>query len=73
MTNPKAFMNKNSASQAHEHEQVQSIVTLRSGRQMDNKVVQEEEYPVVPQGKESGKDKGEKLSLLEPYPLLRIP
>jgi hypothetical protein len=51
MTNPKAFMNKNSASQAHEHEQVQSIVTLRSERQMDNKVVQEEEYPVVPQGK----------------------
>ena len=40
---------------------------------MDNKVVQEEEDPVVLQGKESGRDKGEKLSLLEPYPLLRIP
>ena len=40
---------------------------------MDNKVVQEEEDLVVPQGKESDKDKGERLSLLEPYLLLRIP
>ena len=59
MPNPKAFVIGNSS---HGHEQVQSIVTLRSGRQVDSKVGQEEEDPVVPQGKESGRDKGEKLS-----------
>jgi hypothetical protein len=57
MTNPKAFTIGNSTSQAHGHEQVQSIVTLRSGKQVDNKVVEEEEDLVVLQGKESGKDK----------------
>jgi hypothetical protein len=40
---------------------------------VDNKVVQEEEDLVVLQGKESGKIRRIKLSLLEPYPLLRIP
>jgi hypothetical protein len=71
--NPKAFTIGNSASQAHEHEQMQSIITFRSRTQVDNKVVQEEEDPVVLQGKESGRGNGEKLSLLELYPLLRIP
>jgi hypothetical protein len=37
----------NYSSQVHGHEQVQSIVTLRLGRQVDNKVVQEEEDPDV--------------------------
>jgi hypothetical protein len=60
MTNPKAFMIGNFASQLRGHEQVQSIVTLRSGRQVNNKEVQEEEDSVVLQGKESGRDKGEK-------------
>ena len=73
MPNSKAFIIGNSSNSSHGHEQVQSIVTLRLGRQVDNKVGQEEEDPVMPQGKESGRDKGEKLSLLEPYPLLRIP
>ena len=55
--NPKAFTIGNFAKSSHRHEQVQSIVTLRSGRQVDNKVGQEEEDPVVSQGKEKGKDK----------------
>jgi hypothetical protein len=36
--NPKALTIGNSSNSAHEHEQVQSIVTLRSRRQVDNKV-----------------------------------
>ena len=43
VTNSKAFTIGNSASQVHGHEQVQSIITLRSMRQVDNKVFQEEE------------------------------
>ncbi|XP_059458327.1 uncharacterized protein LOC132187923 [Corylus avellana] len=39
-------------------EQVQSIVTLRSGRQVDNKVIQEEEDNVVPQGQKSRNNEG---------------
>jgi hypothetical protein len=57
MPNPKALTIENSSNSAHGHEQVQSIVTLRSGRQVDNKVGQEEEDLVMPQGKESGTDK----------------
>ena len=59
--NPKAFAIGNSS---HEN-------SLE--RQVDNKLGQEEEDLVVQQGKESGRDNGEKLSLLEPYPLLRSP
>ena len=35
---PKALIIGNSSNFVHGHEQVQSIVTLRSGRQVDNKV-----------------------------------
>jgi hypothetical protein len=56
--NPKALTVGNSSNSTHEHEQVQSIVTLRSGRQVDNKVGQEEKNLVVPQDEESGRDKG---------------
>jgi hypothetical protein len=73
MPNPKALTIGNSSNSTHRGEQVQSIVTLRSGKQVDNKVGQEEEDHVEPQGKESGGDKGKKLSLLEPYLILRIP
>jgi hypothetical protein len=51
MPNPKTLTIGNSSNSVHEHEQVQSIVTLRSGRQVDNKVGQEEEDRVEPQGK----------------------
>jgi hypothetical protein len=57
MPNPKALTIENSSNSTHGHEQVQSIVTLRSRRQVDNKVGQEEEDLVMPQGKESGRDK----------------
>jgi hypothetical protein len=49
------------------------IVTLRYGRQVENQVVEPEDDPVVLQGKRVREIKGEKLSLLEPYPQLRIP
>jgi hypothetical protein len=55
--NPKALTIENSSNFSHGHEQVQSIVTLRSGGQVDNKVGQEEEDLVMPQSKESGRDK----------------
>ena len=38
MTNPKACMTENSSS----HKHVQTIVTLRSGKQVDNHVVEPE-------------------------------
>jgi hypothetical protein len=40
--NPKAFVVGNSSNLAHEQEHVQAIVTLRSGRQVDNHVVDPE-------------------------------
>ena len=56
--NPNVYVIGNSSNFVHGHEQVQAIVTITLGRQVDNKVVQEEEDPVMPQGKESGRDKG---------------
>jgi hypothetical protein len=73
VTNPKAFMIGNSASQAHGHEQVQSIVTLKLGRQVDSKVVQEEEDPIVLQGKESERDKGGKVVPSRAIPTVEDP
>jgi hypothetical protein len=46
--NPKALTIGNSSNSVHGHEQVQSIITLKSGRQVDNKVGQEEEDRVEP-------------------------
>ena len=71
--NPKAFTIGNSSNSLHEHEQVQSIVTLRSGRQVDNKVGQEEEDSVVPQGKESGRDKGGEVEPFRALPIVEDP
>jgi hypothetical protein len=56
MPNPNVFAIGNSSNFAHGHEQVQSIITLRSERQVDNKVALEEEDPAEPQGQEIGKD-----------------
>jgi hypothetical protein len=71
--NPKALTIGNSSNSTHGHEQVQSIVTLRSGKQVDNKVGQEEEDHVEPQGKESGGDKGEKVELARAIPNIEDP
>jgi hypothetical protein len=67
--NPKVYVIGNSSNSTHRHEQVQSIVTLRSGRQVDNKVGQEEEDPVVPQGKESDRDKRGKVEPFRAIPI----
>ena len=40
MPNLKVFTIRHSSNSAHEHEQVQSIVIFRSGKQVDNKVDQ---------------------------------
>ena len=71
--NPKAYAIENSSNLAHRHEQVQSIVIFRSGRQVDNKVGQEEEHLVVPQGKESGRDKGGKVEHSRAIPTVEDP
>jgi hypothetical protein len=73
MPNPKALTIENSSNSAHGHEQVKSIVTLRSGRQVDNKVGQEEEDHVEPQGKESGGDKGEEAEPSRAIPTVEEP
>jgi hypothetical protein len=66
--NPKALTIENSSNSVHGHEQVQSIVTLRSRRQVDNKVGQEEEDRVELQEKESSGDKGEKVEPVRAIP-----
>ena len=63
----------NSSNSSHGHEQVQSIVTLWSGKQVDNKVGQEEEDPVVRQGKESGSDKGGEVEPSRAIPTVEDP
>ena len=52
--NPKAFAIGNSSSSAHEQEHVQAIVTLRSGSQVDNHVVDLEVDTAGQEGEESG-------------------
>jgi hypothetical protein len=71
--NPKALTTENSSNSTHRHEQVQSIATLRSGRQVDNRVGQEEKDRVEPQGKESGGDKGGKVEPTRAIPNIQDP
>ena len=71
--NPKAFTIGNYSNSSHGHEQVQSIVTLGSGRQVNNKVGQEEEDLVVQQGKESGRDKGGEVEPSRAIPTVEDP
>jgi len=53
--NPRIQLTDASSSKSmHRQEHVQSIVTLRSRRQVDNQAVLPEENPSVPQGQESG-------------------
>jgi hypothetical protein len=54
--NPKAFKIGNSSNLAHGQEHVQMIVTLRSGRQVDNHVV----YPEVDIAGQEGEVSGNK-------------
>jgi hypothetical protein len=48
--NPKALTIGNSSSSAHGKEHVQAIVTLRSGRQVDNHVLEPVEEPAEQEG-----------------------
>jgi hypothetical protein len=59
MANPKAFMTENSSTQVHRQEYVHMIVTLRSGRQVDNQVV-EPEVDLARQEGEKGDNKEER-------------
>ena len=59
MPNPKAFTIGNSLSSAHRQEQVQAVVTLRSGRQVDNYLVEPEAEPAG-QERQEGKESGNK-------------
>ena len=54
MPNPKVFPIGNSSSQAHGQEHLQVSVTLRSGRQVDNLVVEPEVDLAGQEGEESG-------------------
>ena len=71
--NPKAFTIENSSNSSHGHEQMQFIVTLRLGRQVNYKVGQEKEDPVVPQSKESGRDKGGEVEPSRAIPTIEDP
>jgi hypothetical protein len=50
--NHKVFTIENSSNFAHRQKYVQAIVTLKSGRQMDNQVVEPKEDPIVLKGEE---------------------
>jgi hypothetical protein len=50
MPNPKVFAIRNSSIHLHRQGHVQAIVILRSGRQVDNQVVEPEENSAVQQG-----------------------
>ena len=52
--NPKAFAIENSSNSTHGHEHMQEIVTLRSGRQVDNHVVDPEVDTAWQEGEASG-------------------
>ncbi|XP_059451127.1 uncharacterized protein LOC132181920 [Corylus avellana] len=72
--NPKGqFMVGNSSNPAHGQEHVQAIVTLRSGRQVDNKVVQQEVNPVVSEGQESPNSEGRDVEPSRVTPIVEDP
>jgi hypothetical protein len=52
---------------------VQSIVTLRSGRQVDNQVVLPGENPSVPQGQESGNNEERDAEPTKATPIIENP
>jgi hypothetical protein len=73
VANPKAFTTRNSSSQGHGQEHAHAIVTLRSGRQVNNQKVELEEDPVVLQGKENEKDKEGKFEPSRAIPTIEDP
>ena len=69
MPNLKAFTIGNSSSSAHEQEHVQAIVTLRSGRQVDNHVVDPEVDTTKQEEEESGNKEERHAEPSTPPPL----
>ena len=71
--NPKAFRIGNSSSSPHGQEHVQAIVTLRSGRQLDNHVVEPEVEPIGQEGDESGNKEEENAEPSTATPIVKDP
>jgi hypothetical protein len=72
--NPKLqFTDASSSNSAHKQEHVQSVITLRSGRQVDNQVFLSEENPSVPQGQESSKNEERDTEPSKATPIIENP
>jgi hypothetical protein len=67
------FMDESSSNITHMQKHVQSIVTLRSRRQVDNQVVLLEENPFVPQGQESGNNEEKDAEPSKATPIIENP
>jgi hypothetical protein len=67
------FTDANSSNSVHRQKHVQSIVTLRSGRQVDNQVVLPGENPSVPQGQESGNNEERDAEPTKATPIIENP
>jgi hypothetical protein len=74
VTNQKLQFHEGSSSNAvHGQEHVQAIVTLQSGRQMDNQVVLPEENPAAQEGQGSGSTKEKDAEPSTATPTIEIP
>jgi hypothetical protein len=72
--NPKLQFHEGSSSNAvHGQEHVQAVVTLRSGRQVDNQVVLPEENPAAQEGQGSGSTKKKDAEPSSATPTIEIP
>jgi hypothetical protein len=67
------FAGASSSNSTHGPEHVQAIVTLRSGRQVDNQVVLLEENLVVPQGQDSGSNEERDVEPSKATPTIEDP
>jgi hypothetical protein len=73
MPNPKAFAIGNFSSQVHRQEHVQAIVTLRSGRQVDNQVIEPEVDPAGQEVQESGNKEEKDVEPSTATPIVKDP
>jgi hypothetical protein len=67
------FTDASSSNSTHRQEHVQSIITLRSWRQVDNQVVFPEENPSVPQEQESGNNEERDTEPSKATPIIENP
>jgi hypothetical protein len=74
VSNPKLQFHEGSSSNAvHGQEHVQAVVTLRSGRQVDNQVVLPEENPAAQEGQGSGSKEEKDAEPSTATPTIEIP